>query len=128
MAEYICRKISCTVDLLGVALSTTRGIYRNAMHKFEQCHHHFLLYSDRLSSMGMLSLYKWSKVIYQPIKNILPHSQDVVEHVKSIDVENILFKPTFGPRFNIPLCIQTTNVLSRGQKILYYMSVPIHLH
>ena len=40
------------------------------IHIFEQHHYQFFLCLDRLSPMGLLSLYEQSKVMYQPIKNI----------------------------------------------------------
>ena len=83
----------------------------NAVHEFEQCHNHFFFYTYRLSPMGLLPLYEWSKVMNQPVESLSPHAQYVVEHVGCIDVEEVLLKPTRGSGFDIPSCIQHLGML-----------------
>ena len=86
--------------------------YRNTMYKLEKCDYHFFLHSNWLSPMCMLSLYKRSEVMYQPVKSSPSHSQYVIEHIRGVDIENIFFKPTCGSRFDVPFSIHNTFVLS----------------
>ena len=67
--------------------------YRDAMHEFEKCDHHFFFNSDRLSPAGLLALNVWPKVIHQSVESPPSHSQYIVEHVGGVNFKNVLLEP-----------------------------------
>ena len=91
------------------------------MHQFELCHHNFFLYTNGLPPVCLLPLNVWSKVEDQPVECPSSHAQNVVEHVGSVDVEEVLFKPTCRSRLHVPSGILNSNV--PGNKVRYMFTV-----
>lgn len=69
--------------------------------------------------MCVLALYERPEVVNQPIERPSPHPQDVVKHVRRVDVKQVFLKPASGSRLHIPSSIHNTNVpRNEVQKLL----------
>ena len=66
--------------------------------------------------MCMLSLNVRAQVIHQVVKSGPSHPEDVVKHVRGIDIEEVLFKPARGAWFHVPLHIDNMGVPSEEVK------------
>lgn len=107
----------------------------NVVREFEKGNHNFLLHTNWLSLMGVLALDVGSKIVDMFVKCPPPHPQDVIEHVGSVDVEEVFFEPTCGSRFDVPPRIQTPMCQDRRSKNLlhvwmlkcfFFMIMPYH--
>lgn len=58
----------------------------NTVHELEKGNH-LIFNSDRLSPMCVLTLNERAKVLNQYVKCPSPHMQDIIKHVRSVDIK-----------------------------------------
>ena len=66
--------------------------------------------------MCILSLNERAQVVHQAIKSCPSHTEDVVKHVRGIDIEEVFIKPACGAWFHVSLGIRYMNVPSKEVK------------